>query len=305
MKIKIFITSLVVLLLISVYYNIKPDDTWFISFPNANTRSTYDTFHNIKKAQKLATGKGIKVGIIGKYFGYTDNKNMYAAGKDFTGNKESFEDIAEHGLWMATTLKEIAPDVEIYALCARDKDRAKEAENISKAIDWAIENNIDILTYSAEAFRIEDRKVIDEAVHKAINNNIVTTFIHYDLPENILPDGLFPKSTESYAREADVNIFHFDYNLMLIFSYENFVKSGRKVGNNIGAHPNFSNSSMSPVLAGIVAMMKEINNDLPQAEYRKILIETSKEIEYNGYNVGHVVDALDAINVLLKNMAEK
>lgn len=298
MKIKVLITTLVVLLIISVYYNLKPDDTWFISFPNANTRPTYDTFHNIKKAQQSATGNGIKVGIIGQYFGYTNNKNMYAGGKDFTGYKESFEDIAEHGFWMATTLKEIAPNVEIYALCAREKNRAKEAKNISKAIDWAIENNIDILTYSAEAFRVEDKEIIDKAVHKAINNNIVTTFLHYDLPENILPDGFFPESPESYEREADVNIFHFDYNHMLIFSYENFIKSGRKVGSNIGAHPYFSNSSMSPVLAGIVALMKEIKNDLPQVEYRKILIETSKEIEYNGYIVKHVADALAAINTL-------
>lgn len=305
MKIRILITLLVVLLSVSVYFNIKPDDnTWFVSFQNANTRPTYDTFHSIKKAQQSITGKGIKVGIIGKYFGYADNKNMYAGGKNFTDNKASFEDIAEHGLWMATTLKEIAPDVEIYALCARDNNRAKEAENIAKAIDWAIENNIDILTYSGEAFRKEDRVVIDEAVHKAINNNIVTTFIHYDLPENILPTGLFPKSPESYAREPDVNIFHFDYNLLLIFVYENFVKSGRKVGNNIGALPYFSNSSMSPVLAGIVAMMKERNNDLPPEKYKKILIETSKEIEYNGYNVRHVVDAFDATNVLLKNEGE-
>jgi len=116
------------------------------------------------------------------------------AGDNYVFEEASFEDIAEHGLWMATTLKEIAPDVEIYALCARDNDRAKEADNIAKAIGWAIENNIDILTYSGEAFRKEDRAVIDEAVHKAINNNIVTTFIHYDLPENILPTGLFPKT---------------------------------------------------------------------------------------------------------------
>jgi len=301
MKTKILITSLIVLLLLSVYYNLKPDDTWFISFSNANTRPTYDTFHHIKEAQQLATGKDIKVGIIGKYFGYADNKAIYAGGKDFTGNKESLENIAEHGLWMATNLKEIAPNAEIYALCARENDRAKETKNISEAIDWAIENDIDILTYSAKAFRVEDRELIDKAVLKAIDHNIVTTFIHYDLDDNILPCGLFPSCTDPYSRENDVNIFHLDYNLLMLFSYENYLKSGRNVGNNIGAHPYFSNSSMSPVLAGIVAMMKEIDNDLTPAEYKKILVETSKETEYNGYKVGHVVDAVEAINYLLKN----
>jgi hypothetical protein len=72
------------------------------------------------------------------------------------------------------------------------------------------------------------------------------------------------------------------------------------VTNNIGALPYFSNSSMSPVLAGIIAMLKEINNELQVADYKRILIETSREVEYNGYTVEHVVDAKSAIDYLLK-----
>nr|NQU91952.1 S8/S53 family peptidase [Bacteroidota bacterium] len=305
MKTKILISSLLVLLLVSLFFNIKPDSdsVWFVSFPDGNTRSTYDSFHHVKEAQQLATGKGIKVGIIGKYFGFAKNRDMYAGGKDFVGNKDAFEEIAEHGLWMATTLNEIAPEVEIYALNARDSNRDKECEAIVKAIDWAIENDIDMLTYSAEAFRSENRGEIDEAVRRAIDNNIVITFIHYDLPGNILPTGLFPSSPSDYKREADVNIFHFDYNVLLLFKYEDYVRSGRKTTNNIGNHPYFSNSSMSPVLAGVIAMMKEVNNDLTPADYKRVLIETSREIEYSSYKVKHVVDAAGAVNYLL-NMNE-
>lgn len=306
MKIKITIMVLSILLLVSVFYNIKPDnsETWFISFADANTRMTYDYFHNIKQAQQLATGKGIKVGIVGTYFGYDTNKDLYSGGKDFTGDNKAFEEIAEHGLWMATTLREIAPDVEIYALNARDKDRTKETGAILDAINWAIENDIDILTYSAEPFRHEDRAEIDKAVLKAIDNNIVTTFIHYDLQENILPTGLFQNSPKFYSREADVNVFHYDYNVLLLFKYEDYLNSGKEIRNN-GSDPYFSNSSMSPVLAGIVAMMKEINNDLTAEEYKKILIETSKRIEYKGNQVNHVVDAHSAIRHLLEDISAK
>ena len=206
-------------------------------------------------------------------------------------------------MWMAITLKEIAPDVEIYALNARDRNRDNEREAIIKAIDWAIENDIDVLTYSAEAFRTEDREEIDEAVRKAIENNIVTTFIHYDLPENILPNGLFPNSPESYKKEADLNVYHFDYNLLLLFKYEEFISSGRQVTNNLGALRYFSNSSMSPVLAGIIAMMKEVNNIMSPDDYKEILIETSREIEYNGYMVNRVADAKRAVDYML-NMNE-
>ncbi len=302
MKTKILIATLFVLLLISVFFNIIPDsDLWYANFTDANTRPTYNDFHNIKEAQQIATGKGIKVGIIGKYFGYANNKNVFAGGNDFVGNKTSFEEFDEHGLWMANTLKEIAPDVEVYALNARDNDHDKECDAIIEAIDWAIENDIDILTYSAEAFLSEYRDKIDKQVIKAVDNNIVPTFIHYDLPENILPYGLFPRSPSTYAREADVNIFHFDYNLLLLFKYENYVASGRKETRNIGSLPYYSNSSMSPVLAGIIAMMKEVNNDLSVAEYKQILIETSREMQYKDYVVKHVVDAAGALNYLQKN----
>lgn len=300
MKIRITIILLISLLFISLFFNIKTStsNTWFVSFPEANTRHSYDTFHHIKKAQELATGKGIKVGIIGKYFGYSNNTNLYAGGKNFTGDKEAFETVAEHGLWMATTLKEISPDVEIYALNARDKNRENEAKAIIEAIQWAVDTNIDILTYSAEAFDIEYKEKIDKAVQKANDKGVVTTFIHYSGQENILPNGFFPNSSEFPVREADVNIFHFDYNVLMLFKYENYLKLGRDVGNNLGAHPYFSNSSMSPVLAGIVAMMKEVNNNLKPVEYKKILIETSKKINYQGYEVNHVVDAPAAIKYL-------
>lgn len=305
MKTKILIGSLIVALLVSLFYNLKPAKTWFISFPDANTRPTYNTYHHINEAHKLATGKGIKVGIIGKYFGFLDHQNMYAGGKDFTGDSESFEEIAEHGLWMATTLKEIAPDVEIYALCARENNREKEAQNISDAIDWAIANNLNILTYSAQAFRPEDRTVIDQAVGKAIAHGIVTTFIHYDLANNLLPDDFFPGTQDTGNREADVNIFHFDYNLLMIFRYENYLKSNRQVGNNVGGLPYFSNSSMSPVLAGIVAMMMEINPHLSPEAYKNTLVKTSYKTNYKGHLVSRVADAPAAISYLMNATDEK
>jgi hypothetical protein len=302
MKAKPLVSLLFISLLVSLFFNIKPDSNhlWFVNFPNANTRPTYDSYHHVIEAQQLATGKGIKVGIIDKYFGYADNKEIYAGGENFTQDREAFEKISEHGFWMATTLKEIAPDAEIYALNARDRNRDIESDAIIAAIDWAIENDIDVLTYSAEAFRSEDRTKIDKAVRRAIDNNIVTVFIHYDLPENILPNGLFPSSPASYSRDTDVSIFHFDYNLLLLFKYEKYVKSGRKKTNNIGALPYFSNSSMSPVLAGMIAMMKESNSSLAAADYKRILVETSREIEYDGYNVRNVVDAVGAIRYLQK-----
>lgn len=300
---KILFTILGLLLLVSVFFNIKPDTKglWHISQTNANTRPTYNTFHSINDAQMYATGKGIKIGIIDKYFGFKEKRNTYAGGLDFVGNNNDFENIAEHGFWMATTLKEIAPDVEVFALNARSKDRVKERDAIVNAIDWAIDKGIHILTYSADQFQQSDREAIDKAVEKAVDHNIVVIFIHYDLPENILPGPFVSEDQKPYSREVDLSVFHFDYNLLLIDEYLKNVEAAKVNQEGFQDMTYLSFSSMAPVLAGIVALVKEINPNLSVHEIKELLIKSSKEIEYNGYSVKRIVDAKSAIQLLKSN----
>lgn len=275
-------------------------DIWYVTFDDANTRYTYETVHNVLEAQTISKGRGIKVGIIGKYFGINKHKDVFTKGVDFVDNKSSLEEIEEHGFWMATVLKEIAPGVSVYALNARCNDDIKEANAIVDAIQWAIENDLDILTYSGPAFSAKARKLIDKAVQNASDNNIVTTFIHYPLQENILPWLLSNGNEENYSRDPDLNIYHYDYNTLLLFKYEDYVNSGRKDQSG-GDIPYFSVSSMSPVLAGFIAMLMELDRSLSPEEYRQILIDTSREFDYKGRKVKHVVDISKAVTQLAKN----
>lgn len=291
-KTRIIIILLSTALLVSIFFNIKPAKKLnYISFSDANLRETYNSFHKIKEAQNYATGKGVKVGIIDKYFGFTKNTQIYAGGKNFTGNKNDFEEISEHGFWMATTLKEIAPDVEVFALNARTSDMGKEKDAIINAINWAIDNEIDILTYSADPFEAKYRNEIDSAVRDAIEHNITIVFIHYDLPENILPFVFLPDSLCPYSRLADLNIYHCDYNLLLLDKYEKYVECGGKQPENFGDQPFLSFSSMAPVVAGVVAMVKEVNGNLSPQEIKQLIIESSRELNYKGYLVNHVLNA--------------
>lgn len=293
--------ALASLLLLSILINIRcaltsSDKIWYVNFYNANTRDSYETIHHIKDAQKISTGKGIKVGIIDKYFGFKKHEKTYSGGNDFLNTKDKFEQIDEHGYWMAITLKEIAPNVEIYALNARSNDKAKEANAIASAIDWAIDNKLDILTYSGESFNPEYSSIIDSAVAKANKHGIVITFIHYSYPTNILPYKLSAECNEGYSRTPDINIYHFDYNVLLLDSYKKYLESDRKPKGG-DAMPYLSISSTSPVTAGIVAMMKEVNPNLKPEDYKQILIETSKEIDYKGSRIKHVVDAPSAVSM--------
>lgn len=118
----------------------------------------------------------------------------------------------------------------------------------------------------------------------------MTTFIHFDSPNNILPDGLFANTNED--REPDLNIFHYDYN-----GFAN------------GNPPYLSISSTTPVVAGFVAILKSINNNLLPSEYKDILIKTSKSISYNdralnrqSVQVKRVADIGNAVKYLTENV---
>lgn len=303
--VKLMVILLITSLLLNIFLAFKLKNHLIktvITFNNANTRETYDTIHNIKEAHIISKAKGVKIGILGKYFGYDVHDDIYSDGRDFVNENKAFRKIDEHGYWMALTLKEIAPEAEIYALNVRSRDRDKEADAIVRAIDWAIENDIDVLTYSADAFSNKNRKKIDTAVNKAIENNIVTTFIHYSNPKNILPFGLTSYKAGIYERQPDINIFHYDYNSLRLMGYKDYMKEKNKGSHNTRDNiPYYSYSSMSPVLAGFVAILKEVNGNLSPKEYKDILIKTSHEYEFEGKKISRVADIYKAVVYIKDN----
>ena len=106
-------------------------------FPKANSRPTYFTIHNEQEAWAISKGAGVKVGILDQSFGYEIHKDLYSGGKNFQkGDSEKlFNRNIHHGYWMASTLREIAPDVEIYALGTSSSDESDKAGAMVQAID--------------------------------------------------------------------------------------------------------------------------------------------------------------------------
>lgn len=282
-------------------------DNWIVvNFPNANSRETYFSIHNIEEAHKSGKGAGIKIGILDWGFGYEEHEGLYAGGLDFSENPENFNHTNEHGYWMANVLKEIAPECEVYALGTFIPDSEdKWVDAMIAAINWAIANDIDILTLSHQPLSKKSRPRFDEAVNRAVDRNIVTTFIHYDNPNNILPNGLL-EDDSFYERKPDINIFHYDYNTLFVSQYLEYKESG-PISNGENIIPYFSISSMSPVTAGFVAILKSINGGLTPAEYKDILIKTSYQTHYKGdapfedADVDNVADIGKAVAYLKEN----
>ena len=285
-----------------------------IIFNGANSRDTYFSIHKIHNAHKYTTGKNIKVGIIDWLFAYDDNLDLYAGCVDISNQGNTLHKKDGHGLWMANTLKEIAPDCQIYAINAITYDSEEErAQLLEKAIDWAVDNNIQILTYSQAMFCNEQRIRTNNAIKYAYENGIITTFIHNDSKWNLWPYGCLEFfGVNNFSRLPDLNIFHYDYN---IFNAEQYEKYIQKISNNEDIKsgdeiPFFSFSSMSPVLSGFVAMLKQMDLSLSFEEIKDILVRTSYAItkrQKNWYDINpcqNVVDIEKAV-IMVKNNTQK
>ncbi len=106
-------------------------------FPNANSRLTYFTVHNIVPAQSISKGAGVKVGILDHHFGLDEHKDLYAGGTNFLAEsrKDELTRISSHGYWLALTLKEIAPEAQIHGLNAISSDEGETVGALERAID--------------------------------------------------------------------------------------------------------------------------------------------------------------------------
>ena len=291
-----------------------------LAFGDANSRDTYFTVHNVKAAHRHARGKGVRVGIIDWCFALDDNKSLYADGVDIADSPPGLHEANGHGLWMATTLREIAPECEIIAIngvhyekgMSFEESEERRSHHLVQSIEWAIESGVDVLTYSHAKVPLSSRQLVADAITKAVAHGMPTTFIHNDHRDNIWPDGCFPYFKDSgdnrdFTREPDVNIYHNDYNTIMVNRYRRYLEKIAR-GEHIGSGndlPFFSMSSTSPVLGGFVAILESIRPQLTPAQCKELLVSTSYPITEKGENwfdlnpCPRVVDIGKAVTTLL------
>lgn len=270
-----------------------------LRFPGANSRPTYLDTHNIRAAWEISRGSNVKVGILDHSFGYGTHEGLYAGGANFQDGEwgASHSGNSHHGFWMASVLREVAPEVEIYALSTYSDDEASKVDAMVRAIDWAIENDLDVLTYSARRFSEEFRPQLDRAVERALEHGIVTTFIHYPHLGNPLPTWMGGPSGDD-ERIPDVNILHYDYSVIFTRQYAEWLERGGEGG----YRPFLSVSSTSPVAAGFVAMLQSVAPSLGPEEYRRILMETSRPMIFEGHEAARVVDIAAALRSVTRKL---
>ncbi|MDC3411968.1 S8 family peptidase [Aquibacillus sp. 3ASR75-11] len=126
------------------------------------------------------TGKGVKVAIIDTGISNDHPDLNISGGKSFVSYTSSYDDDNGHGTHIAGTIAAldnnygyvgVAPDAQIYALKAMDSNGKGSTIDLALAIDWAIQNNMDIINLSFE-FR-ESVDYIEELINEAYEKGIL------------------------------------------------------------------------------------------------------------------------------------
>lgn len=141
---------------------------------------------------------------------------------------------------MSAVLREIIPKYDIFAINECKYDDISQEENdrnraifLELAIDWAIKNKIQVLTYLHGIFSGNCKQIVAKAISKAAENGIITTFIYCDSTESFWPYDCMPfNDTQNFSRIPDSNIWYFDYNHLLVEQYERYselLKSEHKI----------------------------------------------------------------------------
>jgi hypothetical protein len=212
---------------------------------------------NAAAARRMATGKGITVAILDHLF---DRENPALKGRmvepgSVIEGAPVFSS-AGHGTWMAADLLAVAPDVKIMPVRIVAPGRIGEAELYAKGIEYAVEHGADAISFSHQPAPKDKLAVVDAAVDKATARGVTFVYIHYrGAREEVVVPG--PIEFASLDR-------------------------GRKLAYVIGT--NFVNeasfpytwglSQTAPMVAGVVAMMKEANQKLEPAEIKEILLRS-------------------------------
>jgi hypothetical protein len=265
---------------------------------SAASGDTYLTVHNVRPAHGITLGAGAKVGILDHSFGMDAHPELYAGGEDFLDEASGPGDEKEthHGYWMALTLHEIAPEAEIFALATHTLDEAARVEAMIQALDWAVENELDVVTYCAGVFSEAAQKTLDPVVERTVKAGVVVVFVDYSHPLNLLP-GVFGPPVKDGLRDPDLNIFSYDCTDLLADRFVALVDSD---DDGIQKYrPFLARPATGPVTAGFVALMRSVDPEASPVEIKRILMETSRPMPYRGRLASRVPDALEAVTNIM------
>lgn len=130
--------------------------------------------------RKNYSGKGIRVAVFDTGIDVKNKDLNVVGGVSFVDGVKTYSDDNGHGTAMASILSAIkndsgylgvAPEIDLYSLKVLDKNGEGKYSSIIDGLQWAIDNNINIVSMSLGG--LEYSKILQDAINEAYAHNIL------------------------------------------------------------------------------------------------------------------------------------
>ncbi|WP_426448481.1 S8 family serine peptidase [Paenibacillus sp. S-38] len=247
------------------------------------------------------TGQGVKVGVLDSGISLNHSDLSVAGGASFVDYTTSYDDDYGHGTTVAGVIGAknngigmvgVAPDASLYALKALDSKGVGYLSDVIAGIDWAIQNQLDVLNMSLST------TVDSPALHQAVDQaNAKGMLIVAAAGNNGNAQGsgdtvLYPAKYDSVIAVGSVDkennraAFSATGSALEVMApgvnvYSTTLSNGYKYAN--------GTSISSAFIAGQLSLLKQSSPGADQAALRAKLIESAKDLGTAGKDMlyGH------------------
>jgi len=247
------------------------------------------TFSRIDRARELATGKGATVAILDWQFDLRgDAAEKYINPTSLVPGEPIGQLKPWHGEWMAEIVHEIARGARIMPIKARGMETDSYEEHVIQGIRLAADQGAAAVTSSMGPLRLTDALV--SAIESA--ESLGTIFINVH-PEYVI--GADGKRRLCGTGECDPRIIH--TGVVSVPEHPTAPEPNRDVYVwPYDLQPKYKDgwgySNGPPIVAGVIALMREADPELTPAETRRIIASTTRD--WKGFPVLNAEAAVKA-----------
>ena len=242
----------------------------------ANDEPNLLTFSRIDKVNEQYTGRGVRVAVIDWQFDMKGSAaEKYVDPVSMVPGREIGELKPWHGEWMAEIVHTIAPDAKIIPIMARDSKTMKYQDYLIDGIYYAADHGAVAVTSSMGPLR--QSPSLDSAISYAEQHGTIFVNVH---PETIVSEG----EAARLCKTGECNSLILHPGVVSVPDHPVDPESNRDVYTwpydlETTYEDGWGFSNAPPIVAGVIALMKEANPTLTTDQIRSTIRETAYQCE--------------------------